>query len=150
MERQVPGNIWEGESYADAPANTKYAKFSETFLSWPWMPVILGLLQEDVDGVDHPVCFFSKKIEKGQKNYCTSQQELLALVLALQHFDIYVSTGGYPITVYTDHNPLIFLHHLKNKNQSLLWCSILLQQYCLNIQHIKGRKNVIADALSRA
>ena len=108
------------------------------------------LLQEDTDGVDHPVCYFSKRFEKGQKNYCTSEKELLALVLALQHFDIYVSAGGYPVTVYTDHNPLIFLHRLKNKNQRLLRWSILLQQYSLNIQHIKGRENVIADALSRA
>jgi len=40
------------------------------------------LLQEDASGVEHPVCYFSKKFEKGQKNYCTSEKELLALVLA--------------------------------------------------------------------
>ena len=107
------------------------------------------LLQEDVNGVEHPVCYFSKKFEKGQKNYCTSEKELLALVLALQHFEIYVSAGGYPVTVYTDHNPLTFLHRLKNKNQRLLRWSVLLQQYTLDIQHIKGQENVIADALSR-
>ena len=104
------------------------------------------LLQE----VEYPVCYFSKKFEKGQKNYCTSEKELLAMVLALQHFDIYVSAGGYPVTAYTDHNSLIFLHRLKNKNQRLLQWSILLQQYSLNIQHIKGQENIIADALSRA
>ena len=109
------------------------------------------LVEEDLDvsGVEHPVCYFSKKFEKGQKNYCTSEKELLALVLALQHFEIYVSAGGYPVTVYTDHNPLTFLHRLKNKNQRLLQWSILLQQYTLDIQHIKGQENVIADTLSR-
>ena len=71
------------------------------------------LLQEDVTEVERPVCYFSKKFEKGQKNYCTSKKELLALVLALQ---VYVSAGEYPLTVYTDHNPLTFLHRLKNKN----------------------------------
>ena len=67
------------------------------------------VLQVDVDGVEHPVYYFFKKFEKGQKNYCTSEQELFSLVLALQYFKIYVSAGGYPVTVYTDHNPLTFL-----------------------------------------
>ena len=46
------------------------------------------LLQEDSSGIDHPVCYYSKKFTKSQRNYCTSEKELLALVLALQHFDI--------------------------------------------------------------
>ena len=71
-------------------------------------------------------------------------------MLALQHFEVYVSAREYPLTVYTDHNPLTFLHRLKNKNQRLLRWSILLQQYNLDIRHIKGRENVIADTLSRA
>ena len=45
-----------------------------------------------------------KKFDKGQKNYCTSKKELFVLVLALQHFKIYVSAEGYLVTVYTDHN----------------------------------------------
>ena len=59
--------------------------------------------------------------EKGQRNYCTSEEELLPLVLALQHFKVYVSAGDYPLIVYTDHNLLVFLHRLKNMNQRLLW-----------------------------
>ena len=66
------------------------------------------LLQEDEQGVDHPICYSSKKFEKGQNNYCTSEIELIALVLALQHFKVYVSVEEYPLTVYTDHNPLFF------------------------------------------
>ena len=92
------------------------------------------LLQEDDLGVEHPIYYFSKKFEKGQKNYRTSEKELLALVLALQHFEIYVSAGQYPLTVYTDHNPLVFLHHLKKYLRLLRW-SIQLQQYNLDIKH---------------
>lgn len=44
------------------------------------------LLQEDVAGVDHPVCYFSRKFNKHQVRYSTIEQETLALLLALRHF----------------------------------------------------------------
>lgn len=78
------------------------------------------LLQEDKDGVDHPICYFSRKFNKNQRNYCTVEKECLALVLALQHFEVYVSSSSLPVVVFSDHNPLVFLHELKNKNQRLL------------------------------
>jgi len=108
------------------------------------------LLQEDKDGVDHPICYFSRKFNKSQKNYSTVEKECLALVLALQHFEVYVSSSSLPVVVFSDHNPLVFLHKLKNKNQRLLRWSLMLQEYNLDIRHIKGKDNVIADCLSRA
>ena len=69
------------------------------------------LLQEDIDGVDHPVCYFSKKFDKHQKNYSTIEKECLALVLALQHFEVYITCSATPIKVFSDHNPLVFLNN---------------------------------------
>lgn len=68
------------------------------------------LLQEDNDGVDHPICYFSKKFSKCQRNYSTVEKECLALILAFQHFGVYVSSSKQPVIVFTDHNPLVFLH----------------------------------------
>ena len=107
------------------------------------------LIQEDSNGVDHPVSYFSKKFNKQQRNYSTIEKECLALILAIQHFEIYLSSGTFPIVVFTDHNPLSFLHKLKNKNQRLLRWSLMLQEYNLDIRHIKGKDNLIPDALSR-
>ena len=67
-------------------------------------------LQEDKDGVDHPVCYFSKKFSQSQRNYSTIEKECFALVLALQHFEVYVISSSLPIKVFSDHNPLVFLH----------------------------------------
>ena len=107
------------------------------------------LMQQDDKGIEHPICYFSRKYDMHQKNYSTIEKEALALLLALQHFDVYLSTGLFPITVFTDHNPLVFVNKMKNNNQRLLrWC-LWFQEYNLNIQHIRGRENVIADALSR-
>ena len=107
------------------------------------------LLQEDHDGIDHPVCYFSKKFDQHQKNYSTIEKECLALILALQHFNVYVSSTEVPLLVYSDHNPLVFLHKLKDKNQRLLRWSLILSEYNMTISHIKGRDNLIADCLSR-
>ena len=107
------------------------------------------LIQEDDNGVDHPVCYFSKKFNKHQKNYSTIEKECLALVLAIQHFEVYLTSSQTPIVVFSDHNPLSFLHKLKNRNQRLLRWSLMLQEYNLDIKHIKGKDNIIPDALSR-
>jgi hypothetical protein len=52
------------------------------------------LLQEDSNGIDHPVCYFSRKLDKSQRNYSTIEKECLALILALQHFEIYVTASN--------------------------------------------------------
>ena len=76
------------------------------------------LLQEDTKGIEHPINYFSHKFDKHQRNYSTSEKETLALILALQHFDFYLSAATFPIQVYTDH--MVFLSIMKNKNQRLL------------------------------
>ena len=106
------------------------------------------LLQGDDHGVVRPVSFFSKKFNRYQSNYSVIEKETLALIWALQHFDVYV--GGAPLVVYTDHNPLTFLKSLRTPNQRLVRWSLFLQAYDLTILHIKGTENVMADALSRA
>lgn len=107
------------------------------------------LLQQDDQGVTKPVCFFSKKFNKHQSNYSVIEKEALALIWALQHFEVYLS-GSAPLVVYTDHNPLTFLLSLRCPNQRLVRWSLFLQAYDLDIRHIKGHENVMADALSRA
>ena len=50
--------------------------------------------------------------------------------------------------VYTDHNPLVFLHRMYNQNQRLMRWALIVQGYNLVIRH-KGSENMCADALSR-
>ncbi len=59
------------------------------------------LVQEDAYGIDHPVCYFSRKFNKHQLNYSTIEKETLALLLALQYFDVYVSSTNLPVIVFT-------------------------------------------------
>ncbi len=107
------------------------------------------LLQEDNKGIEHPVSFFFFKFNFHQHAYSMVEKEALALVLALQHFEVYLSTVCGPIIVYTDHNPLTFLNRMHGKNQRIMRWSLILQPFHLQIKHIRGKDNLIADALSR-
>ena len=59
------------------------------------------LMQSDSEGIEHPVCYFSCKFNPSQRNYLTIEKEALALVLALQNFNVYLNATKYPIVVYT-------------------------------------------------
>jgi hypothetical protein len=107
------------------------------------------LLQKDSDFVSHLIAYFSKKFDKCQRNNSTIEKECLAILLSLQHFDVYVNSCAFPIVIFTDHNPLVFLQRMQNKNQRLMRWSLALQSYNVVIKHIKGRDNLMADALSR-
>ncbi|KAK3878764.1 hypothetical protein Pcinc_016575 [Petrolisthes cinctipes] len=63
---------------------------------------------------------------------------------------VYVPAFGPILRVYTDHHYLKYLNSLGAKNQRLTRWSLFLQQYHLDIRHIRGVDNVIADCLSRS
>jgi len=77
------------------------------------------------------------------------EKETLSLILALRHFEVYAYSASYSLKVYTDHNPLVFLSRMSSKNQRIMRWSLELQKHNLDVHHIKGKENVIADALSR-
>ncbi len=59
------------------------------------------LSQEGSDSIEHPICYFSKKFNKSQKHYSTIEKECLSLILALQLFEVYVSSFNFPICIYS-------------------------------------------------
>ena len=71
------------------------------------------------------------------------------MLLALQHFEVYLGGSSFPIVVYTDHNPLVFLARMSNSNQRLMRWALIIQEFNLDIRHKKGSQNIVADALSR-
>lgn len=107
------------------------------------------LMQEDNEGMLHPVSYYSKKLNKHQQVYSTVEKELFALINSIQHFEVYVTASAHPTKIYTDHNPLTFLDRMKNKNRKLQAWFLSLQEYNLEVTHIKGTENVVANSLSR-
>ncbi|KAK3090518.1 hypothetical protein FSP39_012438 [Pinctada imbricata] len=104
------------------------------------------LSQEMCDG-DHPVAYLSRKLLPREQNYSTIEKELLAIVWSIGSLSYYLD--GRKFFVETDHNPLTWLHRMKDKNQRLLRWALSLQVYDFDIRYKKGSKNQNADSLSR-
>jgi hypothetical protein len=106
------------------------------------------LSQQKENGLQ-PVAYMSQKMNSAERNYPTHEQELLAVVRALQDWRYYLLGSPHTTTIYTDHDSLKYLYtqpHLSKRQ--LRWLE-QLQDYKLDITHQSGTKNVVADALSR-
>ena len=93
-----------------------------------------------------PLSFFSRKLTAPQKNYTTTEKELLAIVEGLKHFKNIIY--GYPIRVYSDHKNLVHDATVSDSQRVMRW-RMILEEYAPEIIHIKGEQNIAADALSR-
>ena len=85
-------------------------------------------------------------LKLAEQRYSTCEQELLAIVYALQKFRIYVF--GHKIMLYTDKS-LSYLHKCALTSKRVARWVIELQHYDIQIHHITGMSNYLADVLSR-
>jgi hypothetical protein len=105
------------------------------------------LMRVNEDGETRIVSSASRVLTPAEQRYSTCEQELLAIVYALQKFRIYVF--GHKIILYTDNKSLSFLHkYALTSNRVARWV-IELQQYGLKVCHTAGSRNFLADVLSR-
>jgi len=65
--------------------------------------------------IEHPIAYYSKKLNDHQRNYSVVEKEALALILATRTFSAYLDSKV--VTVFSDHSPLQFLHKMANHNQ---------------------------------
>lgn len=108
---------------------------------------IAGVLVQIEDGYMRPVSYFSRKLLPRETRYSTIEKELLAIIAALDNFAAYVGYG--PVIVHSDHQPLAWLKRCTTANQRILRWALQLSEYELEVKHIKGSDNFLADLLSR-
>ena len=88
-----------------------------------------------------------RKLQPREMKLSTTEKECLAIVWAVETFRYYLF--GRKFILQTDHNPLVWLNQVKNKNRKLLRWSLTLQEYDIELEHKCGEKHVNVDALSR-
>ena len=95
------------------------------------------------------VIYISRMLTETEQRYSNIECELLAVVFALEKLNHY--TAGYRVKVETDHESLMSIWKKSIASTSARVQRLLLRllQYDIDIQYLPGKRNLIADALSR-
>ena len=92
------------------------------------------------------LAFYSRKLNKSQKNYTVTEKELLSIVETLKEFRGILL--GHKIQIYTDHRNLEKINSAVSSQRAMRW-RILIEEVSPEIVYIKGDDNSITDAMSR-
>ncbi|RVW35269.1 Retrovirus-related Pol polyprotein from transposon 17.6 [Vitis vinifera] len=106
-----------------------------------------AVLGQREDGKPYVIYYASKTLNEAQRNYTTTEKELLAVVFALDKFRAYL-VGSF-IIVFTDHSALKYLLTKQDAKARLIRWILLLQEFDLQIRRQERVENVVADHLSR-
>ena len=106
------------------------------------------LAQRDRLGEWLPLAFFSHSLSATEKKYSAFDRELLAMFLAVKHFRHYLE--GRKFCIFTDHKPLTFaLTSSTDRSPRQTRQLSYIAEFTGDVRHIKGERNIVADALSR-
>lgn len=102
------------------------------------------------DGQWHLVLAHSRALTDAERNYTTTQVELLALVEVVKKAEQYIAKAR-RVQLCTDHQAIVFLESLRQHQGGRLgrWAA-WLGAFDVELVYRPGRHNVTADALSRA
>ena len=110
------------------------------------------LTQRDKEGALRLITCSSRFLSEAEKNYAVHELECLAIVWAITKCRLYLV--GTNFTVYTDHKPLIGIMNGRNldanNNARIQRLLSKLLGYSYKVEWIAGKRQTIADALSRA
>lgn len=132
-----------------SPRILKFPNFKKDFiLTTDASKVACGaVLAQAYDDIELPISFASRTFTKGESNKSTIERELAAIHWAIKHFRPYLY--GRKFIIKTDHRPLVYLFTMKDPSSKLTRMRLDLEEYDFTVQYIKGKINVVSDALSR-
>jgi transposase InsO family protein len=104
--------------------------------------------KQERDGKWHPIAYHSRKFSDAEENYDVHDKELLAVVVALEHWRIYAESCS-KLTIFSDHKNLLSFTTTKLLNRRQVRWAELIGQYKFRIEYTPGKDNGRADALSR-
>ena len=106
-------------------------------------------MQWDDNGDLHPCAYLSQTFFPAEHNYDIYDQELLAVIHALDHWCHYLQGTPHPVTLLTNHkNLMYFCQPQKLSRRQARWM-MFLQDFDLHFIHVPGMTMGPADALSR-
>jgi hypothetical protein len=96
-----------------------------------------------------PLGFFSRKLDMAQQKWSAFDRELFACVEGIRHFRYILE--GRSFTILTDHKSLVGALARTSDPWTARQCRHLayVAEFTSDVQHVAGRDNIVADALSR-
>jgi hypothetical protein len=108
---------------------------------------VAAILSQVQDGLEGPIAYASRQMNKAEQAYSASEAEMLALVWATKYFRCYLY--GKKFLDRTDHAALTHLRTFADHNSRLMRWSVRLSEFDFVVEHRAGSKIGHADALSR-
>lgn len=132
-----------------SPPILAYPSFSDPFvLSTDASDgAIGGILSQVKDGKEHVIAYYSRQLQKAEREYSTIEKEALAVISLVKEFYPYLY--GFHFKLVTDHNPLTALKGVKDYGGRLTRWMLFLMQFDYEMEYKPGRTHNNADALSR-
>ena len=106
-----------------------------------------AVISQVQQGQERVIAYYSRTLNKSERNYCITRKELLAIVAAVKHFRPYLY--GKQFKVQTDHGALTWLMKFKHPEAQVAHWIEVLDTYDFKIEHRPGKSHGNADALSR-
>ena len=126
------------------PLNDAGSFYLDTDASGTGIGAVLSQIQS---GWERVIAYASRGMNKAEKNYCITEQELLAVVYFIQYFRQYLL--GRHFVVRMDGQALVWLFKLKEPSGKIARWLEILATYNFEIEYHPGKKMAHADALSR-
>ena len=106
-----------------------------------------AVLSQVQAGVEQAITYAGVSFNDAQKRYSATDKELVAIRFAV-HFKLYLY--GRSFVIRTDHEPLVYLNHMKRVDDRLHRTleDLAIGHYI--IEYVPGKQNTVVDALSRA
>ena len=110
---------------------------------------VLSQLQVDDMGeeIERVIAYHSKILNSAEQRYCARRRELLAIVRAVKHFEVYLR--GPKFTIRTDHASLQYIKTLTTMPDQMYRWILTLELYDYDIKVRPGKDHTNADTLSR-
>ena len=112
--------------------------------------VVSGVLSQlHADGEWYPVGYYSKTMDQAEVNYAIHDKEMLAIVRSFDQWRAELAGSPSKVNVYTDHEALKYFMTTKKLNQRQARWAELLSAFYFEIVYRPGKKNIVADTLTR-
>ena len=106
------------------------------------------LMQQDDNGDLHPCAYLSQMFSTAEWNYNIYNQELLAVIHALDHWCHYLQGTSHPIMLLTNHKNLMYFCQPQKLSCCQAQWMMFLQDFDLHFVHVPGSAIGPTNALS--